>query len=373
MSDENKKYVPEGAFLVCDKGTIPTQLICDPQPIHIYSVRYADENDKKPIANIPSFGVCKTLGGPCGPPAPVLWTKIKEDVTLHGFKPLLEDSEAICAAGAVGKIKIFFDKYEAELAAENNSESDFVKEPISSSILGFLGGGAIIGMFAPELRDGIGRGLKKGAEGTWNFIKSLGSLQGWQDFGTGLLNLGVIGAAYTTPAGPIAGDTILGAVDGIFGSNFRQTKDNMATGISDAASHSWENVKRGNWGEVGEDIGQVEWIIAEAVVGSKGAGAVAQGVRRSAQTASRLGRAVVGAERLAQISARSAQVLNRIKNSVSGVVRIGRKVDNVAQSQGAFSRAVSAIEELAENFKNKTVAADGDKTLSGWKGKQNPR
>ncbi|MFV0387738.1 MAG: hypothetical protein ACK5NT_03195, partial [Pyrinomonadaceae bacterium] len=83
--------------------------------------------------------------------------------------------------------------------------------------------------------------------------------------------------------------------------------------------------------------------------------------------------AVVGAERLAQISARSAQVLNRIKNSVSGVVRIGRKVDNVAQSQGAFSRAVSAIEELAENFKNKTVAADGDKTLSGWKGKQNPR
>ena len=322
MSDENKKYVPELVFLVCDKGTIPTQLICDPQEINIYGVRFADENDNKPLMNIPSFGACK-VAGTCEPPPGLKWTKLKEDVTLHGFKPLLEDSECICPKGGI--IKIFFDKYAAELAAENNSESDFVKEPISNMVLGLLGSG-LLGMISPDYRDGVGRGLKKGAEGTWNLLKDIWNKPGETLGGMarGLGNLAVIGAAYSTPMGALTGDTTLQAVDGLFGTSFRETKNNMVNGVSDAASHSWENVRRGNWGEVGEDVGQIQYAVVEAVVGTKGAGLALKGAKTGAQVGLNATRGLIGAQRLAQIGAKSAQVLNRVKFGVSGIVRTGR-------------------------------------------------
>ena len=252
MSDENKKYVPELVFLVCDKGTIPTQLICDPQEINIYSVRFADENDNKPLANIPSFGACK-VGGTCEPPPGLKWIKLKEDVTLHGFKPLLEDSECLCPKGGI--IKIFFDKYAAELAAENNSESDFVKEPISSMALGLLGSG-LLGMIFPDYRDGVGRGLKKGAEGTWNFLThDMWQAETWK----GLGKMAVIGGVYLSnankPLGTLQSDTMLRSLDSRYGTDFTQTRDALVTGVGGAVENAVENVRRGNWGEVGEDVG----------------------------------------------------------------------------------------------------------------------
>lgn len=247
MSDENKKYVPESVYLVCDKGSIPTQLICDTQEINIYGVRYADENDNKPLDNIPSFANCKTLGV-CAPPPPLKWTKLKEDVTLHGFKPLLEDSECICTGGQ-GIIKIYFDKYAAELAAENNSESGFVSEPISSSILGqaLLGPGVGQLMFAvaPDFTEGVGRGFKKGAEGTRNFIKSLGTQEGWKRLGTGLGSMAVIGGVYlsnaSNPLGTLQSDMMLRSLDARYKTNFTQTRDALVTGVGGAVEITKRN------------------------------------------------------------------------------------------------------------------------------------
>lgn len=319
MGDENIKYVPEGVFLVCDKGDIPTQLICDPEPINLYSVKYADENDRKPILNIQPFGTCKVLGGPCVPPL-LTWTKLKEDVRLHGFKPLLETSECICAAG--GKITIFLDEYAAYLAAENNSESAFVSESISSNILGFAG----LGLFAPALEmlmpgitEGVGRGIKKGAEGTWNFFThDMWQADTWRGLGRMAVVAGVYGMNASKPAGSIQSDMMLRSLDNRFGTSFVQTRDGLATGIERGVTHAIEDVRRGNWGEVGESIGQVEYAVAEAVVGSKGAGLAVKGATAATRMA-------IGAERLARLAAAASRVMERLK-SVSGIVRIGRRV-----------------------------------------------
>lgn len=335
MGDENKKYVPEGVYLVCDKGTIPTQLICDPQEINIYSVRYADENDNKPEVNIPSFAVCKTLGT-CVPPPGLTWTKLKTDVTLHGFHPLLEDSECLCPTG-VGIIKIFFDKYEAELAAENNSESSFVSEPLSSTALGMAllgpGTGQLMALIAPDFTEGVGRGFKKGAEGTWNLLKDIWNKPGETLGGmaTGLGKMAVIGLVYggngMNPGGTIQSDMMLRSLDARFGTDFTQTRDALVTGVGGAVENAVENVRRGNWGEVGEDIGQIDYAVVEAVVGSKGAGLAMRGLKTGAQVGLNVARGLIGAERLAQIAGKSAQVLNRIKFAASGIVRIGRRIE----------------------------------------------
>lgn len=316
MADTDKKYIPEGVFLVCDQGGAPTQLICDPHPINLYGVRYADENDNKPQLNIPSFGTCKTMGK-CQPPVGLEWTKLKEDVRLHGARPLLEDSECTCWIGS-GVIKIYFDQYAAEQAAEDNNESSFVKDSLSSSVLGMVASPAL-GLLSPKLRDGIGRGLKKGLEGSYNFVTDdMWKGETW----VGLGKVGVIAAAYASPTSFLTGDATLRSLDNKFGTDFTQTRDALVSGVEKSAGNAWENVKRGNWGEVGEDIGQVIYAGVEAVAGSKGAGLVAKGAKTA-------GTMAVGAQRLAQIAARSQRALQVLKSGVRGVVKVGRRVDDV--------------------------------------------
>ena len=355
---EDTKYVPEGAFLVCDKGDIPTQLICDPHPINIYSVKYADENDNKPILNIQSFGICKTLGTACPPPPGFTWINVKEDVRLHGSKPLLEISECLCPAGA-GKIKIFLDEYAAFLAAENNSESAFVSEPISSKALGAAGlglFGPVLSMLAPDFTEGVGRGIKKGAEGTFNFVKDLFDSEKRNQMISGLGRLAVIGGVYgmnaTRPAGAIQSDMMLRSLDAKYGTSFVPTRDALVTGVERGIRHAVEDVRRGNWGEVGESVGQIEYAVAEAVVGTKGAGLALKGAKAATVAA-------VGAQRLARIAAATSRVMQRLK-SASGVVRVGRT--NAAKYSGFGGNIVLDSKKTTTIIGKFTDSVDGGGT-----------
>lgn len=65
MSDENKKYVPEGVFLVCDMGATPSQLIATPRKVNLYGPMMATDADNKFTSNILPFGACKKLQAPC--------------------------------------------------------------------------------------------------------------------------------------------------------------------------------------------------------------------------------------------------------------------------------------------------------------------
>lgn len=320
MSDENKKYVPEGVFLVCDMGATPSQLIATPRKVNLYGPMMATDMDNKFTTNILPFGACKKIGGPCAF-ACVEWTKTKSgSVFTNGQKPLLEDSEALCSVGQ-GKIKIFFDKYEADLANENNNESAFVSEEISSNIIGQAltsPFGNIIDLFCDDdkkFTEGVGRGFKQGLEGTWNFLTDdMWKGETW----VGLGKMAVIGAAYSGPTGPLMGDTNLQAMDQVFGSDFKKTKDALVEGVANTVDNAIEDVKHGETGEVGESVGQIYYAVVEAVVGSKGAGLVAKGLTTGAK-------ALIGAERLASLSAKISKFANALKQGILKIVKVGRK------------------------------------------------
>lgn len=106
-----------------------------------------------------------------------------------------------------------------------------------------------------KFTEGVGRGFKKGMDGTWNFLNSdMWKADTWKGMG----KLVVIGVAYSSPAtGTLMGNTSLQSLDNVFGKEFKQTKDNLVDGVKKTAGNAWENVKRGNMGEVRESYGQL--------------------------------------------------------------------------------------------------------------------
>ncbi len=102
-----KKYVPEGVYLVCDKGTKPSELrSLSSKKTTIFGENMCTQIDTKLVVNFDPFGACSCANGnPCT--APVTgWTNVTDAITLGGNKLLLENSELPCALG--GKVKIFF-------------------------------------------------------------------------------------------------------------------------------------------------------------------------------------------------------------------------------------------------------------------------
>lgn len=60
--------------------------------------------------------------------------------------------------------------------------------------------------------------------------------------------LAVIGVVHSSPAtGILMGDTALQSLDNTFGTDFKQTKDNLVDGVNKTAWKVWEDVKRGIW------------------------------------------------------------------------------------------------------------------------------
>lgn len=348
MSDTDKKYVPEGVYLVCDKGQMASQLLANPERnVTIYGAKKCTEADNKFEQNILPFGSCKTCGT-CKF-AKVEWTKTKQGVKAKGSYALLEHSEGICKEGQ-GVIKIYFDEYLADLANENNNESAFVKESISSEILGdslTFPFGRLIDLFCDDdnkFTEGVGRGFKKGMEGTWNFLTSdMWKADTWKGMG----KLAVIGVAYSSPVtGGLMGDISLQALDNTFGTDFKQTKDNLVEGVKKTAGNAWEDVKRGNMGEVGESYGQLQYAVVEALAGTKGAGLALKGATTGAK-------ALIGAERLAQVAVTASNWMSKLKAGALGLVKVGRKPMILFRDglEGVEKATAELIEKISQRRK----------------------
>jgi hypothetical protein len=127
------KHVPAGVWLKCNLGSVPQQLKILPRPIKLYDEDWATQIDAIPFVNIPSFGTCVSIKGPCAP-GTVLWDNpVDGNMTVAGAKPLKDKSTCKCAIG--GEIKIFFDRQAAassisadqaeRKAAEAKEESSF--------------------------------------------------------------------------------------------------------------------------------------------------------------------------------------------------------------------------------------------------------
>lgn len=129
-----KKYVPEGAFLACDKGTSPSTLrVSNNKNTTIYSVPMASELDFLPFFNIKPMGLCTNplkwaSGVSCLPTIVTGWQQPKDGVKINGSRMLLEDSFCNCIFG--GKINIFFDRAAAVAygVGEGKMPSDYIKE-----------------------------------------------------------------------------------------------------------------------------------------------------------------------------------------------------------------------------------------------------
>lgn len=125
----SKKYVPDGVWLTCDKGTCMSQLkITFHERTTIYGSNLATEGDRWPFVNIKPMGMCMMTRCSCLP-TPVLWRKVKEGIYVNRHRLLLEDSEAQCMFG--GTIRIHFTKEAAMAAAPWGSfkkPSEYIKD-----------------------------------------------------------------------------------------------------------------------------------------------------------------------------------------------------------------------------------------------------
>jgi hypothetical protein len=110
-----EKYVPDGYWLRCDKGSTPTQLkVTNNQRSFIYGDSVATEADIVPNVNVMPFGGCSITYGPCQP-KPLYWDKCREKVKVNGKKLVIGEAKLLCAQG--GQAEIFYSKADAMAAA----------------------------------------------------------------------------------------------------------------------------------------------------------------------------------------------------------------------------------------------------------------
>ncbi|WKX76168.1 DUF4280 domain-containing protein [Zobellia laminariae] len=108
----NKKYVPQGTYLACDKGTVPMEfMITNNNNTFLFDEPVANTGDMVPMLNVMPMGVCMVTGSACVP-APIMWEGFEDGVFVGFFNPLLEDSVLQCTVG--GKIEIFYSLEDAE-------------------------------------------------------------------------------------------------------------------------------------------------------------------------------------------------------------------------------------------------------------------
>jgi hypothetical protein len=126
-----KSYIPQGVFLLCDKGVLPTPLLVTSAPtVDFLGTNVATELDRDPGKNIIPFGVCALTQTPCTP-LPLFWNPVQNDVVVHGARPLLEDSKLPCTKG--GSISVFM-SMSAALLRLAGSVSDVVESAVDGAI-----------------------------------------------------------------------------------------------------------------------------------------------------------------------------------------------------------------------------------------------
>ena len=107
----NKRYIPQGAILICDKGRDMTHLrVTHNNNVNLYKVPYANEFDRVPEENIPNFKKCEVCGN-CQMDL-LEWSPVHESVKIGGGKLIHEESKLKCKKG--GEIKIYLNENEAK-------------------------------------------------------------------------------------------------------------------------------------------------------------------------------------------------------------------------------------------------------------------
>ena len=154
-----KRYVPEGVYLVCDKGAKPSELkSLSYKETTLFGEHMTTKVDKVLNINFDPFGPCSMMNGSTCTAPITDWTNLTDSVRLGGNELLLENSELPCTLG--GKIKIFYSMQDALGACPKP------KKGFWATVLG-------IHKKYEEFKVGVAKGLWKGLKGTVTGIADL--------------------------------------------------------------------------------------------------------------------------------------------------------------------------------------------------------
>jgi hypothetical protein len=346
-------YVPHGSFLKCDKGASVMQLTATPKKHNLYGLPIATETDNIPLVNIPTFAICSVDGKPCIPMTPK-WMKTHEGAQkVLGKKPLLVTSYCKCMKG--GNIEIFLERAAAETSLEKDKKDRVDGIPWLDGLIGgalFGATGSIMNSSdeGKKITQGLGRGIRKGLKGTWNFLSDdMWKADTWKGMGK-MAAVGIVG--YGSPVTMmIPPEVKLQAFDDTFGTDLNKTHQAIGNAISD----TWDKkVVNGTTEERSELAGQTLEMVIEAVAGSKGAGLVAKGAMTGAKMA-------IGAERIAEIAStitklRQALKLEELAGKVMGIFKVGRKLAREKLIDDVAAKAEELIQKAKQGipgFSNK--------------------
>jgi hypothetical protein len=120
------EYITLNSLMMCDQGGAPG--FFNPTyntTIKIHGCLVATNMDAFPVANIPSFKVCKVLGGPCVPATiPMTWQDTWQ-VKIKGIDSLIGKSTCRCPIG--GKVE-FMTSGQVPLPADAAAEVEAMQE-----------------------------------------------------------------------------------------------------------------------------------------------------------------------------------------------------------------------------------------------------
>ncbi len=325
-----KKYVPDGVFLACDKGTCPsTYKVRFDNQTNVYSVPLASELDIIPFLNIKPMGFCM-VKGMCTP-MPLPWTGYKSDVMING-RLLLEDSTCQCLLG--GKISIHFTRASANAVAlwgGAKMPTEYIKEGFD---------------WMAEQKE---QSRKLRDQNLPGWMQSVAGVTDWMDdFGTGLVEgavNGVVGlgeAVYQVAQDPVGTAEALGGM-AKKGWDWASEGDNW----SNAANGAWNWASDGdNWVNAATD--GAKWVADNPRGMGNGIGqfipdAVAAVYTGGGSLAATAGKTVVkeGLEAGGKAALR--------EGVEGGLERATREVVGEAAEAGARRTGREAVEEMLEH------------------------
>ena len=92
-----KKLVPQGVYLACDKGALPTELtVINHSEVYLFEEPVATTADMIPMVNIQPFGTCMVTGSACMP-VPIMWEGFEDGCSSGSSTPCWKT--AYCSAG----------------------------------------------------------------------------------------------------------------------------------------------------------------------------------------------------------------------------------------------------------------------------------
>jgi RHS repeat-associated protein len=320
-----KKYVPEGVFLTCDKGTIPCQLsVTFNANTVIYGQNLATEADKLTGVNVKPMGLCAATHGPCVP-APLTWSPVQNDVLVGNNRLLLEDSKLQCSLS--GRISIFFSMAAAQAACATVPPEKSLLDQ-ADDYLAKLGPAGDVARFQMGVAEGLYGGGKSMVEGLWDLAKG-----GWHAATHPVETAQVVGGAASSAwnwashgdnwsnAASAAGQGIGNAADwASHGDNWGKAWD----GAADWASHQSPR----DWGKIG---GRATFEVAMAV-GTGGAGEALNVAGKAGEVANLASKA----GEVANVAEKGAEALNLTEK--------GLEAANVIEKVGEAGNAAGKAE-----------------------------